>query len=125
MIQLITVTPGENGTAVVTLSPVDQNGTAVTFSQLKTPACQLMRDNETHDIINDRDFATFLLTSLTFVLQGDDLAAFGDGDGGGRFLSFHAKYDSEIDGVAYSDLPLTGECKFNICKFVGQADTVA
>jgi len=118
MAQLITVRPAEKGTAVVTLSPVDEDGVALTFGQLINPEWQLMRTDGT--VVNTRTFAASALTSLEFVLKGADLVLFGANDNKIRVLSFQATYDS----TAGDDLPLIAECKFYIDLMLGQADTV-
>ena len=116
MTQTISVKPGEKGTAIVTLSPTDEDDTALTFGNLTNPQWQLMKLDGT--VVNERTFANSSMTSLEFVLQGDDLAIFGDGDSGVRVLSFQASYDSD----AGSGLPLVAEAKFTIDKLVGQTD---
>jgi len=116
MAQAITIQPAEQGSAIVTILPVDEDGVALVFGQLASPAWQLMEQNGT--VINDRTFVLCPLTSLTFVLKGDDLAMFGALDSGIRVLSFQALYDS----TAGDDLPVKAECKFRIDKMLGQTD---
>ena len=115
-IQTISITPNEKGTAIVTISPTDEDDAALTFGELTNPQWQLMRASGT--VVNGRTFAASSMTSLEFVLSGDDLAIFGDSDRGNRVLSFYATYDS----TAGSDLPLVGECVFNIQRILGQVD---
>ena len=115
-IQTISITPNEKGTAIVTISPTDEDGISLAFGELTNPQWQLMKTDGT--VVNGRTFATSSMTSLEFVLSGDDLAIFGDSDRGTRVLSFYAKYDS----TAGSDLPLIGECVFNIQRVLGQID---
>lgn len=116
MTQTITVTPNERGTAVVTVTPTDEDGNALTFEELTTPKWQLMRSNGT--VINGRTFSASSMTSLTFVLSGDDLVLFGKSDNQIRVLSFSATYNS----TAGNGLPLIAECKFKISAVVGQVD---
>lgn len=118
MSQLITIRPAEKGTAVVTLAPVDEDGVALTFGQLINPEWQFMRTDGT--VVNARTFAASALTSLEFVLTGDDLALFGSSDNKRRVVSFQATYDS----TAGNGLPLIAECMFAIDPMIGQADTV-
>lgn len=110
----------EKGTAIVTISPVDDNGTALTFAQLTSPEWQLMNTDGT--VINDRTFASSAMTSLQFVLSGDDLAIFGESDRGNRVLSFSAQYTGTLD----DSIPFTGnivaEGVFNVFRVLGQVD---
>lgn len=115
-IQTISVQPYEKGTAIVTITATDEDDTALVFGDLTDPQWQLMRSSGT--VVNSRTFAASSLTSLEFVLSGDDLAIFGDSDRGNRVLSFYATYDSS----AGSGLPLVGECTFNVQKVLGQVD---
>ena len=118
MIQAITDhQPSEKGTAVFTIAPVDEDGNALTFGQLKNPAVQLMKSSD-GSAIPGCAFADKPLSSLSFVLSGNDLAVFGVNDSGLRLLSFQAAYDS----TAGTDLPLNDECKFQIKKLAGQVD---
>ncbi len=114
--QIIKIKPREKGTAVVEVAPTDENGDSLSFIQLSNAKWQLM--NMAGQIINDRSFDKCLLTSLTWVLKGNDLAIFGSSDSGKRILSFQASYDSSIG----TDLPLNAECYFSINKFLGQTD---
>ncbi len=116
MTQSISVQPNEKGTAVVTIAPVDEDDTALGISDLTNPQWQLMKSDGT--VINSRSFANCPLSSLTFVLSGDDLAVFGNNDSCRRVLSFQATYDS----TAGNGLPLKGECKFSIDRLLGQTD---
>jgi hypothetical protein len=115
-IQVLTETPMEKGTIVFTIVPTDEDDTELSFSDLTNPQWQLMKTDGT--VVNGRTFAASSMTSLEFVLSGDDLAIFGDSDRGNRVLSFYATYDS----TAGSDLPLVGECTFNIQRVLGQVD---
>ncbi len=116
MTEFISVRPTERGAAVITLSPVDEDGVALLFAQLTAPKWQLMRTDGT--VVNSRTFAASVLTSLEFVLKGADLAFFGPGDNKKRVLSFQATYDS----TAGDDLPLNDECTFAIEPLLGQTD---
>lgn len=115
-IQTISITPFEKGTAIVTIAPTDEDYAALVFGELTNPQWQLMKTDGT--VVNGRTFAASSMTSLEFVLSGDDLAIFGDSDRGNRVLSFYATYDS----TAGSDLPLVGECTFNVQRVLGQVD---
>lgn len=116
MTQTISIEPNEKGTAVVTIAPTDQDGTALVFTDLTNPKWQLMRSDG--GVINDRTFAASAMTALTFVLSGDDLAIFGESDSGNRVLSFHATYNSTVG----TDLPLVAECNFKVARALGQVD---
>ena len=116
MTQEITVQPSEQGTAKVTVTLTDESGDALVFGDLTDPQWQLMRSDGT--VINGRTFAASSLTSLTWVLTGDDLAVFGGLDSGRRVLSFTAKYDSSLA----NDLTVNGEARFAIDQLLGQVD---
>jgi len=116
MTDFISIQPAEKGTAVVTITPTDESGIALTIGQLTSPQWQLMKKDGT--IINSRSFANCSLSALTWVLKGDDLAMFGGSDSGTRILSFQATYDSTIG----SGLPVKKECKFAIDRLLGQVD---
>jgi|GEM_PF-4947157 len=110
----------EKGTAIVTISPVDDNGTALTFAQLTSPGWQLMDIDGT--IINDRTFENSAMTSLQFVLSGDDLAIFGDSDRGNRVLSFSAQYTGILDDSTSFIGNIVAEGVFNVFRVLGQVD---
>ena len=110
----------EKGTAIVTISPVDDNGTALTFAQLTNPEFQLMNTDGT--VINDRTFANSAMTSLQFVLSGDDLAIFGDSDRGNRVLSFSAQYTGTLDDSTSFIGNIVAEGVFNVFRVLGQVD---
>ena len=121
-IQQIVVTGGipEKGTAIVTISSVDDNGTSLAFAQLTKPEWQLMNTNGT--VINDRTFANSAMTSLQFVLSGDDLAIFGDSDRGNRVLSFSAQYTGTLDDNTSFTGNIVAEGIFNVFRVLGQVD---
>jgi hypothetical protein len=110
----------EKGTAIVTISPVDDNGTALTFAQITSPEWQLMNIDGT--VINDRTFANSAMTSLQFVLSGDDLAIFGDSDRGNRVLSFSAQYTGTLDDSTSFTGNIVAEGVFNVFRVLGQVD---
>ena len=110
----------EKGTAIVTISPVDDNGTALTFAQLTSPEWQLMNTDGT--VINDRTFANSAMTSLQFVLAGDDLAIFGESDRGNRVLSFSAQYTGTMDDSTSFTGNIVAEGVFNVFRVLGQVD---
>ena len=110
----------EKGTAIVTISPVDDNGTSLTFSQLMSPEWQLMNTDGT--VINDRTFANSAMTSLQFVLSGEDLAIFGDSDRGNRVLSFSAQYTGTLDDSTSFTGNIVAEGVFNVFRVLGQVD---
>ena len=120
----VQVIPGdgiaEKGTAIVTISPVDDNGTSLTFAQLTSPEWQLMNTDGT--VINDRTFANSAMTSLQFVLSGDDLAIFGDSDRGNRVLSFSAQYTGTMDDSTSFTGNIVAEGVFNVFRVLGQVD---
>ena len=120
-VQVISVDDiAERGTAIVTISPVDDNGTALTFAQLTSPEWQLMNIDGT--VINDRTFANTTMTSLQFVLSGDDLAIFGDSDRGNRVLSFRAQYTGTLDDNTSFTGNIVAEGVFNVFRVLGQVD---
>ena len=121
MTQCITVEPTEKGTAVVTISPFDENNEALVLAQLNDPRWQLQRASD-GAIVNSRSFAQGLLTALTFELTGDDLAIFTGLDSGERVLGFQATYNSLINGVQVNDLQLNDEAQFDIRKLLSQAN---
>jgi len=110
----------EKGTAIVTVSPVDDNGIALTFAQITNPEWQLMNTDGT--VINDRTFANSAMTSLQFVLSGDDLAIFGDSDRGNRVLSFSAQYTGTLDDSTSFTGNIVAEGVFNVFRVLGQVD---
>ncbi len=110
----------EKGTAIVTISPVDDNGTALTFAQLTSPEWQLMNTDGT--VINYRTFANSAMTSLQFILYGDDLAIFGDSDRGNRVLSFSAQYTGTLDDSTSFTGNIVAEGVFNVFRVLGQVD---
>ena len=89
----ITISPNEQGTAIVTFTFEDEVGNPVI---MKTSAWQLMMVDGT--IVNNRSFANCSFTGNTVVLSGDDLAIF--------------------EGID----PLTFEDRFSIKKLVSQVD---
>ena len=111
---MIVVQPNEQGTAVVTITPTDEDGEVLTIGQLTNPKWQLMKVDGT--IVNNRSFTNGSLSNLTFVLSGDDLAIDALSDTGERVISFQATYNSTVG----SNLPLIGECTFTIAKILGQ-----
>ena len=110
----------EKGTAIVTISPVDDNGTALAFAQLTSPEWQLMNTDGT--VINDRTFENSAMASLQFVLSGDDLAIFGDSDRGNRVLSFSAQYTGTLDDNTLFNGNIVAEGVFNVFRVLGQVD---
>ena len=110
----------EKGTAIVTISPVDDNGTSLTFAQLTSPEWQLMNTDGT--VINDRTFENSAMASLQFVLSGDDLAIFGDSDRGNRVLSFSAQYTGTLDDSTSFIGNIVAEGVFNVFRVLGQVD---
>ena len=110
----------EKGTAIVTVSPVDDNGTSLAFAQLTSPEWQLINVDGT--VINDRTFANSAMTSLQFVLSGDDLAIFGDSDRGNRVLSFSAQYTGTLDDSTSFTGDIVAEGVFNVFRVLGQVD---
>ena len=117
MTSTISIKPAEKGTAVVTISPTDENGDSLLFGELTNPQWQLMRHDGT--VINERTFNNSSMSSLEVVLKGDDLAIFGGSDSGIRYFSFQATYNSTLG----SNLPLHDECSFSIERLLGQEDS--
>ena len=112
-IHILTEMPSEKGTAVFSVSPVDEAGDALSFAQLINPQWQLMRTDGS--IIAGCAFSGSALTGLKWVVKGDQLAMFGEGDTGTRRLTFKATYDSDLG----SGLHLHEECKFKIQDLLG------
>ncbi len=121
-VQVISVDGGipEKGTAIVSIAPIDDNGSSVAFAQLTSPEWQLMNIDGT--VINDRTFANSAMTSLQFVLSGDDLAIFGDSDRGNRVLSFSAQYTGTLDDNSSFTGNIVAEGVFNVFRVLGQVD---
>lgn len=106
----ITVTPNEEGAAVISVSPTDENGTALAIGDLTNPCWQLM--DSAGNVINDRSFDLCPLTALEWLISGDDLAI---GDYGvKRKIAFKATYSSTIGGLTVADIPLIDEDTFII-----------
>lgn len=123
MIQEIAVEPFEQGTAIVTVAPVDSSGTALTFDLLENPQWQLMK--ESGSVVNGRTFADSSMTSLQFVLTGDDLAIFGTSDRGNRVISFQATYLGSLDDGTTFTAKVVAEGEFNVQKVLGQVDDLS
>lgn len=123
MIQEIAVEPFEQGTAIVTVAPVDSNGTAITFDLLENPQWQLMK--ESGSVVNDRTFASSAMTSLQFILTGDDLAIFGTSDRGNRVISFQSTYLGRLDDGTTFIAKVVAEGRFNVQKVLGQVDDLS
>jgi hypothetical protein len=123
MIQEITVEPFEQGTAIVTITLTDEASTALVFTDLTNPQWQLMK--ESGSVVNNRTFALSSMTSLQFVLSGDDLAIFGTSDRGNRVISFQADYDGSLDDGTTFTGTVIAEGKFNIQKVLGQVDDLS
>jgi hypothetical protein len=102
------IKPAEDGTAIITLTFTDEDGTTVIPTELKW---QLMETDGT--IINNRTFALGSFTGTTIVLFGDDLAI-EDGESLCRILSVQGIYDS----TAGNNLPIKGELMFWIDAFI-------
>jgi len=117
--QQITVKPSEKGSAIVTVTPTDENGLELEISDLTSPAYQLMMIDGT--VVNEKTFTNCPLTALTFTLTGDDLAIFDSEDNGWRVLAFKALYDSD----AGNDLVLKEECEFEIDRILSEDDDEA
>ena len=109
----ISISPNEQGTAIVTFTFEDEEGNPVV---MKTSAWQLMKVDGT--IVNNRSFANCSFTGDTVILSGDDLAIFEGIDTGVRIIAFKGTYDSTVG----NDLPLTFEDRFSIKKLVSQVD---
>lgn len=121
-IQTISVNGGipEGGTAIVSITPLDDNKVPITFNRLTSPQWQLMRTCGT--VVNNRTFENSTLTSLQFVLTSDDLAIFGEPDRGGRVLSFQSSYTGQLlDGSIFTG-KVVAECVFNVFRVLGQVD---
>ena len=116
--QIISVTenPKEKGSAIVTVSPVDEDGAALLFAEVTNPQWQLMKVDGT--VVNDRTFTNSSLSSFSWSISGDDLAFFDSGDNGWRVIAFKATYTSTLG----SDLPLIAEGEFEIDALLSVAD---
>lgn len=112
-IQVITTQPNEGGTAVVAVSPTDEDGNPLVFAQLGSPQWQMSAANGT--VIPGCAYTDSSLTSLEWVISGSQLDMLDGDDSGVRFITFIATYDSS----AGSNLPLHAECKFKIQSLVG------
>ena len=105
--------PSERGTAVFTISPVDDDGKTLTIGQLINPQWQLMTTGGV--VIEGCEFGDNEMDSLTVTLKGDQLAILSDGKPK-RIFGFQAQYNS----TSGSNLPLNDECSFKIKKLVSQ-----
>lgn len=130
-ITVIPEKPAEKGTAVFEIYYTDEDGTNVVPTGC---AWQLMRSDGTiiGEDPDDRTFAkstftcddTFVnnagvsVTGKILVISGDDLAVFGGTDNCERVLSVQGTYSSD----AGSNLPVNGECEFEIDRLLGQVD---
>lgn len=115
-IQVLTTQPNEKGTAVFSVSPTDEDGNALVFAQLTNPQWQMMFSDGS--IVDGCAYSDSSLTSLEWVVSGDQLSISDGGDTGLRFVTFKATYDSSLG----SDLPIHAECKFKIQPLVGIPD---
>lgn len=104
----------EESTAVVSISPADEEGNTLEFGDLINPSWQLM--DELGNIINSRSFANCPLTSLKFVLYGDDLAHT-EGESQNRILAIKFNYNSS----AGNNLPCIVEHLFKINNLKSQS----
>lgn len=99
------INPCDGGTAIISMTFRDEDGTEVVPSNLQW---QLI--NKAGDIINDRDFASNDFSGDTVVLSDADLLLQTNLDSGERWFAVKGTYNSS----AGSDLPLIGELKFTI-----------
>jgi len=97
--------PCDSGSAIITLSFLDENDEVTPVSSLQW---QLI--NKAGDIINERDFASNSFSGDTVVLSGADLLLQTNLDSGERWFAVKGTYNSS----AGSDLPIIGELKFTI-----------
>lgn len=111
----ISIRPNEKGTAIVTLTFVDEDGAVVVPT---SAAWQLMRLDGT--IVNERSFANCPFSGTEVVLSGDDLAIYGTTDNGVRVFGVQAVYDSDTG----TGLPLNDEVNFKIQRLLSQGDDV-
>lgn len=112
-IQILTTQPNEEGTAVFSVSPTDEDGNALVFAQLGNPQWQMSTTDGT--VIEGCEYSDSSMSSLEFVVSGDQLSILDSDDTGVRILTFKATYNSSSG----SDLPLHAECKFKIQNLVG------
>lgn len=112
-IQVLTTQPNEKGTAIFSVSPTDEDGNSIVFAQLTNPQWQMMQFDGT--VVPGCSYDDSALTSLEWVVSGDQLAIFGDDDVGSRHVTFKATYDSSYG----TGLPLHAECMFKIQPLVG------
>lgn len=105
-IQKLSQRPNEGGTAIITVVPTDEDDTVLEFADLTSPQWELMQTNGT--IIPGCAFGDNVMTSLTWIISGDQLAMFNDS--GWRILTFTATYNSDIG----NNLPIHVACMFKI-----------
>lgn len=116
-IQFLSTKPKEKGTAVFSVSITDEAGNALVFAQLKNAQWQMTTYKGT--VVSGCSYADSSLTSLTWVISGDQLAIFGTSDTGIRKITFKATYDGDLG----NDLPIHDECQFEIEACTGIANS--
>lgn len=114
-IQKLSERPNEGGTAIITVVPTDEDDVVIEFADLTNPQWELMQTNGI--IISGCAFGDNVMTSLTWIISGDQLAMFNDS--GWRILTFTATYNSDIG----NNLPINIACKFKIQPLSGIVDS--
>lgn len=109
MIQLLPNRPFEEGTVVITITPMTEYRKVMSLSTLDSPQWQLLTMDGTV-IDSDTD-----ISSLVVTLTGGQLALADSSDSGRRRFWFRAEYDS-TNGY---ELPVVAECEFTIQPLVG------
>ena len=109
----ITIKPNEKGTAIVTMTFMNEDGDAVVP---KTKTWQLMLTDGS--VINNRSFANGSFSGTEITLSGLDLAVHTAETRSVRIFAFQGTYDSD----AGNDLPLHDEVRFAIERLVSQVD---
>lgn len=113
MPQIASIELNEKGTGKVTIVLKDTEGLGINFADISSPQWRLTLEDGT--VVNERTYALSTLTSLTWVLTGEDLAIIGDSDTLRRIISFKCTYNSALG----SNLPLHEEIQFSINPLVG------
>lgn len=110
MAQILSSAANEQSTYIVSITPTDENGDAVTVNAMTWTLTDLQGN-----VINSRlDVALTPATVMYIVLSASDLALYGK-DTETRAILVEGDYDSSLG----SNLPLKEEIRFDIVNFVG------
>ena len=107
----LTTEAKEKGTYIITYSPTDHNGVAISPETLHWTLL-----NVNNEVINNRENVVISSpdTSNSVVLVGDDLAIDSGNLSTVRKIVFKGTYNATIDGANYLDLVIYIEAEFSI-----------